>query len=61
MQKYLLCTLLVIISILATYIFTPRPFVAHHHANFAVYIDGKQWDFSPASYMEEVSRCNIVE
>ncbi len=61
MGKYLFCILFIIISICATYIFTPRPFIVHHHANFAVYIDGKLFDFSPVTYMEEVSRCNITE
>jgi hypothetical protein len=61
MQKYIISILLIMLSIWATYIFTPRPYQAHHHANFAVYIDGKKWDFAPSNYMEEVSRCNITE
>ena len=61
MQKYLLCIILLILAIGTTFIFTPRPFIVHHHANFAVYIDGKPFDFSPETYMEEVSRCNMTE
>jgi len=61
MKKYILCIILIILSICITYIFTPRPYMVHYHANFAVWIDGKRWDFSGATYMEEVSRCNITE
>lgn len=35
--------------------------MVHYHANFAAYIDGKKWDFSSSTYMEEVSRCNVTE
>ncbi len=61
MLKSIFCIIILIISIILTYIFTPRPYIAHHHANFAVYIDSKKWDFSSSNYMEEVSRCNITE
>ena len=61
MLKTILCLLSISIIVCATYIFTPRPFVVHYHANFAAYIDGKKWDFSPSTYMEEVSRCNVTE
>jgi hypothetical protein len=61
MKKYIISIILIALSICTTYIFTPRPYIAHHHANFAVYIDGKKWDFSPETYMEEVARCNVTE
>jgi hypothetical protein len=62
MIKNLLLSLLLIAATASTvYIMVPRPYMAHHHANFALYMDGKQWDFSGPSYMEEVSRCNITE
>ncbi len=32
----------------------------HYHANFAVYIDGVQQDFSDTSYYEEVAACTIA-
>lgn len=60
-MKHILYILLVILSIVITYLVTPRPYIEHHHANFAVYVDGKKWDFSWYQYMEEVSRCNISE
>lgn len=61
-MKTILFTLAtLILSVIATYILVPRPYMVHHHANFAVYIDGKQKDFSNDVYMEEVSRCNVTE
>ncbi len=60
-MKKLLFTLIVIaITAGLTYILTPRPFIVHHHANFAMYIDGKREDFSTDNYMEETSRCNVT-
>lgn len=61
MKKYFIGGLLLLLGICGTYILTPRPFMVHYHANFAVYIEGKKWDFSPSNYMEEVSRCNVIE
>lgn len=60
-MKHIPYILLVVLSIIITYLVTPRPYIEHHHANFAVYVDGKKWDFSWYQYMEEVSRCNISE
>lgn len=60
MIKILLALLTLALTSGITYIATPRPYIAHHHANFAVYIDGVQRDFSGTGYMEEVSRCNIT-
>lgn len=60
-MKYLISIIFIIIAIVVTYIVTPRPFIVHHHANFATYIDGKKWDFSSYVYMEEVSRCNVTQ
>ena len=60
-MKYLISLFLIIISIVITYLIVPRPFIVHHHANFATYIDGKKWDFSSYVYMEEVSRCNVTQ
>ncbi len=59
-MKYLFSLILIIITSVLTFILTPRPYQAHYHANFAVYIDGVRKDFSGDSYMEEVSRCNIT-
>jgi hypothetical protein len=60
MKKNIIWILIVLISIGITYIFIPRPYVAHWHANFAVYIDGEQKDFGTDGYMEETSRCNVT-
>jgi hypothetical protein len=60
MKKYIFFTLALILTGLLTYIFTPRPYQVHHHANFAVYKDGQMVDFSNSVYMEETSRCNIT-
>jgi protocatechuate 3,4-dioxygenase beta subunit len=59
MKKYIFFALTIVLTGFFTYIFTPRPYQAHHHANFAVYIDGEMQDFSSEMYMEETSRCNI--
>jgi hypothetical protein len=61
MNKIIILILTIIVTASITYIAAPRPYMAHHHANFAVYMDGKQRDFSGPSYMEEVSRCNVTE
>ncbi len=55
-------SILILIALTAwvTYIFLPRPYQVHYHANFAVFIDGKVWDFGRDIYMEETSRCNIT-
>lgn len=58
-KKLLLISLLILSVASITYVLVPRPYMVHWHANFAVYTDGKQWDFSGPSYMEETSRCNI--
>jgi uncharacterized membrane protein len=58
-MKFLLFLFILIASVVATYVFTPRPYQVHHHANMAVIIDGEAWDFSQDKYMEEVSRCNV--
>jgi hypothetical protein len=60
-KTIILSTILITLTASITYIAVPRPYMVHHHANFAVYMDGKQWDFSGPSYMEEVSRCNITD
>lgn len=39
--------------------FLPRPYTVHYHANFALYMSGKQVSFSGNEYMEDVARCNI--
>lgn len=61
MLKKILCLIILISCTAIAYIIAPRPYIVHYHANFAAYIDGKKWDFSPSTYMEEVSRCNITE
>lgn len=50
---------LIFAGVILAYFFLPKAYVVHYHANMAVYIDGKQWDFSGSQYMEEVTRCNI--
>lgn len=35
------------------------PFETHYHANFAVYVDGKQEQFSNPLLYEEISECSI--
>ena len=61
MKKLITLILVIIVTASITYIAVPRPYMVHWHANFAVYMDGKQRDFSGPSYMEEVSRCNVTE
>ena len=61
MKKHILWLIILMIAIGLTYILVPRPYQVHHHANFAVYIDGQMRDFGSDAYMEEVSRCNISE
>lgn len=60
-KKIFSIILLVSLTAWLTFILTPRPYVVHWHANFALYIDGVQKDFSSQAYMEETSRCNITE
>ncbi len=60
MKKHILWFLFVLIVIGLTYILTPRPYMVHWHANFAMYIDGKRESFDTANYMEETSRCNVT-
>ena len=51
---------IVLLAIVMTYMLVPRPYQVHYHANFAIFLDGKQWDFGKDIYMEETSRCNIT-
>ena len=60
MKRHILWSIFALLAIAITYIFTPRPYQVHYHANFAVYIDGKQEDFSSEMYMEETARCNVT-
>jgi len=60
MKKHILWALFALLAIGLTYIFTPRPYQVHYHANFAVYIDGEQVDYSDSTYMEETSWCNVA-
>jgi hypothetical protein len=60
MKHTLILLLAIFVTGTLTYILTPRPYRAHHHANMAVYIDGKMMDFSSSVYMEETSRCDIT-
>lgn len=46
LKKLLLTLILITLTASVTYIVVPRPYMVHWHANFAVYMDGKQWDFS---------------
>ena len=60
MIKHILWLFITILSIGITYIFVPRPYQVHWHANFALYMSGKLVDFSGNEYMEETSRCNVT-
>ena len=60
MKKFFLLLIAIALTSGLTYILTPRPYMAHYHANFAMYIDGKGEDFSSENYMEETSRCNVT-
>jgi hypothetical protein len=61
MKHTIITIIIALLTASITYIAVPRPYVVHHHANFAVYIDGNKKDFSNDVYMEEVSRCNVTE
>lgn len=61
MKKVFTFLLVIALTSLITYLLVPRPYVVHYHANFAMYIDGKQEDFSSDAYMEEVSRCGVTD
>jgi hypothetical protein len=37
--------------------FVPPPAAVHHHANFAVFIDGERLDLSAGRYMQDVESC----
>lgn len=60
MKKHILWLLVLLISIGLTYILSPRPYMVHWHANFAMYRDGVLEDFTTDNYMEETSRCNVT-
>lgn len=52
----LLGALIVIVVRFVTY---SGPKHTHYHANFALYIDGKQENFKDPSYYQEVSACSV--
>lgn len=60
-MKRILLFIVFIFSIFLTAWLTPQAYRVHYHANMAVFIDGKKWDFSEEKYMEETSRCNVVK
>jgi hypothetical protein len=60
-MKTLFTLLLFAGTIALTAWLTPQAFRVHYHANVAVFIDGKKWDFSREKYMEEVERCNVTK
>jgi hypothetical protein len=41
----------------ARFAFVPLPEGVHHHANFAVFVDGARLDLSGDRYMEDVAAC----
>lgn len=41
----------------ARFAFVQPPQGVHHHANFAVFVDGERLDLSGARYMEDVAAC----
>lgn len=42
----------------ARFVFVPPPEAVHHHANFAVFIDGERLDLSGDRYMQDVASCS---
>ncbi len=60
MKKHIIWFILLLLAIATTYIFVPRPYQVHWHANFALYMSGELVDFSGNEYMEETSRCNVT-
>ena len=42
---------------LARLAFAPLAPVTHHHANWAVFVDGERMDLSADRYMEEIAAC----
>jgi hypothetical protein len=59
-MKYFIALFLIVLSIFLTFWLTPQAYRVHYHANMAVVIDGKKWDFTREKYMEEVERCNVT-
>lgn len=45
----------------ARFAFSGPPPATHHHANFAVYLNGERLDLSGDQYMEEVAACYAAE
>jgi hypothetical protein len=41
----------------ARFAFVPLPEGVHHHANFAVFVDGRRLDLAGDRYMEDVAAC----
>lgn len=41
----------------ARFAFVPLPEAVHHHANFAVFVDGERLELSDDRFMEDVSAC----
>lgn len=55
---FLIGTLLgAFLLILARVLFANADIATHHHANFAIYINGEHLDLSDDKYMEDVSGC----
>ena len=42
---------------MARFAFVAPPPAVHHHANFAVFVDGQRLDLSGDRYMEDVTAC----
>lgn len=61
MKNILIFLIGICLTGIITFLLIPRPYVVHYHANFAMYIDGKEEDFTNDAYMEEVSRCGITD
>jgi len=58
--KILAPLILVALFFLGGYVYGGLQFLPpHYHANFALYIDGKKFDFSGDQYMEDVSKCSL--
>jgi len=59
--KYLWSLIIWAWFFLAWYIYSWSLFLPpHYHANFAVYIENKQVDFSSDEYMEDIAACSLT-
>lgn len=59
--RYVFWVILLWLMFLVGYIYAGSMFIPpHFHANFALYINGERFDFSPDAYMEDVAWCSLT-